>query len=126
MTGVSALLLRIVALAVAVLSIVSPMRAQPASGAAPVHLVRINGPIGVGTEALVSGVLENAAERSAALVILELDTPGGLVASTRKIVKSILASPVPVAVYVAPSGARAASAGTYLMYASHVAAMAPP
>jgi membrane-bound serine protease (ClpP class) len=125
MTGVSALLLRVVALAAVALFIVSPMRAQPASGAAPVHLVRINGPIGVGTEALVSGALANAAERSAALVILELDTPGGLVASTRKIIKSILASPVPVAVYVAPSGARAASAGTYIAYAAHVVAMAP-
>lgn len=124
-TGVPALLLRVVAFAAVALFFVSPARAQQASEAATVHLVRINGAIGVGTEALVSGALANAAARSAALVVLELDTPGGLVASTRKIIKSILASPVPVAVYVAPSGARAASAGTYIAYAAHVVGMAP-
>lgn len=69
--------------------------------------------------------LERAQERSAALVILQLNTPGGLDASMRDMIAAMLASEVPVAVYVSPGGARAASAGTYLLYASHVAAMAP-
>lgn len=69
--------------------------------------------------------LEMAEEQNAALVILQLDTPGGLASSMRDMISAMLASKVPVAVYVAPSGSRAASAGTYLLLASHVAAMAP-
>ncbi|MBB3185226.1 membrane-bound serine protease (ClpP class) [Halomonas fontilapidosi] len=69
--------------------------------------------------------LELAEERDAELVVVEMDTPGGLDASMRSMISAMLASPVPVAIYVSPSGARAASAGTYLLYASHVAAMAP-
>jgi membrane-bound serine protease (ClpP class) len=70
-------------------------------------------------------VLAEARGRQAMLVVLTLDTPGGLDSSMREMIQNLFASPVPVAVFVYPSGARAASAGTYLMYASHVAAMAP-
>ena len=88
-------------------------------------LVDVLGPIGPATVEFVVDSLEEAAARNAELLIIRLDTPGGLDASTRDIVKAILNSPVPVATYVAPEGARAASAGTYILYASHIAAMSP-
>lgn len=91
----------------------------------PVVSLEIKGAIGVATAMHVARAVAVAQEQEAALILLTLDTPGGLVSSTRDIIQSILASPVPVAVYVAPSGAHAASAGTYITYAAHVAAMAP-
>jgi len=88
-------------------------------------LVDVQGPIGPATVEFLVDSLQEAATRNAELMIIRLDTPGGLDASTRDIVKAILNSPVPVATYVAPEGARAASAGTYILYASHIAAMSP-
>jgi membrane-bound serine protease (ClpP class) len=90
-----------------------------------VFVTDVNGVIGVATTRQIAHAIQKAKQEGGIALVIRLDTPGGLVSSTRDIIKEMIASPVPVIVYVAPSGARAASAGTYITYASNLAAMAP-
>ena len=88
-------------------------------------ILDLEGAIGVATAEYIIGGIEDAEEQGATLIVIRMDTPGGLVNSMRDIVTAILGSDVPVATYVSPDGARADSAGTYILLASHIAAMAP-
>ena len=85
----------------------------------------ISGAIGPASSAYLKGGIETAVRQNAQMVVVKLDTPGGLSTSMREMIQNITNSPIPIIMYVYPKGAHAASAGTYLMYASQVAAMAP-
>lgn len=111
-----------VAAALCLLLITSFSHADPRNVA---YILTLTGPIGPAASDYVRKGLEKAGDGNAKLIILRIDTPGGLDTSMREIIQDILSSPIPVVSFVAPSGARAASAGTYILYASHVAAMAP-
>ena len=120
--------LRLVAAFLLPISALDHVSAAPPSAAArtgTATLLEINGAIGPATSHYVVHGIEAAQKDGSRLVVLEMDTPGGLDSSMRDIIRAILASSVPVAGYVSPPGARAASAGTYILYASHIAAMAP-
>jgi membrane-bound serine protease (ClpP class) len=116
--------LALLALVLAALLLISPSYSG-AQGERTAHVLEIEGAIGPATSDYVSRGIDAARNDGASLLILKMDTPGGLDTSMREIIRDILASPVPVVTYVAPSGARAASAGAFILYASHVAAMAP-
>ncbi len=113
------------ALAAAAVLGLSSSRAEEGGRARLVLTVEIDGAIGPASARLLEEGLAEAKDRKAEALILQMNTPGGLVTSMREMIADILASPVPVIGYVAPSGGHAASAGTYILYATHVAAMAP-
>ncbi|WP_404993571.1 NfeD family protein [Cupriavidus pauculus] len=103
----------------------APAAASAVAPVAPVYVIAVKGAIGPASASFAVRGIEQAQQHGAQLIVLEMDTPGGLDKSMRDIIQAILASPVPIATYVYPGGARAASAGTYILYASHIAAMAP-
>jgi membrane-bound serine protease (ClpP class) len=116
----------LVAAAAAVALVVSSLVVSAGEANSKLALtISVDGAIGPATARYVKDALTKASERRAEVVVLRMNTPGGLSTSMREIIADVLASRVPVVGYVAPSGAHAASAGTYILYATHIAAMAP-
>ena len=116
----------LVAAAAAVALVVSPLVASAGEVNSKLALtISVDGAIGPATARYLKDALTKASERHAEVVVLRMNTPGGLSTSMREIIADVLASRVPIVGYVAPSGAHAASAGTYILYATHIAAMAP-
>jgi len=103
---------------------IPPVTDLPASTGMVAQLT-LDGPIGPAAAEYFGDASKRAEADGAAAIVLRLDTPGGLIESMRQIIARMLACNIPVLVYVAPSGARAASAGTYILYAGQIAAMAP-
>ena len=112
-------------MAISLLVLVAAVSARPAAAAEPVSLIEMDGAISPITVRLLSSAIERARTDGSQALIVALNTPGGLERSMRSMVQSILSSPIPVVVYVAPTGGRAASAGVFITMAAHVAAMAP-
>ncbi len=132
MSPVASSFRRVLLVALLALGCTMWLRAQePASesveptGGRIITLIELRDAIGPATADFLSRGIATAEANNSALVVIEMDTPGGLDTSMREIIQAILNSSVPVATYVSPQGARAASAGTYILYASHIAAMAP-
>ena len=92
---------------------------------APIYSIEVDGIINPATAKFITDSIDQATQQGAQCLIIQLDTPGGLMESMRMIVKKILASNIPIIVYVAPGGARAASAGVFITIAAHIAVMAP-
>ncbi|MDY6852593.1 MAG: ATP-dependent Clp protease proteolytic subunit, partial [Thermodesulfobacteriota bacterium] len=95
------------------------------TGSKVVYVIRLTGAISPGTAGFLTGAIEKAGQAGAQALVVELDTPGGLAESMRTMVKAIMNAPLPIIVYVSPSGAQAASAGVMITLAADVAAMAP-
>lgn len=109
----------------AVLAGVSTLLVSPLFASPTVHVITLDATINPATADYIHTSIERAAEDRAECLIIKLNTPGGLLKSTRVIVTELLSSPIPVIVYVAPGGSQAASAGTFITLAAHIAAMAP-
>src|SRR3990172_7485235 len=114
----------IIKMAGVLLILLSTHTLSPAYGQT-IHYLHVDGIVNPVMAEFIIKSIENAAKEKAETVVIQLDTPGGLDLSMRDIVKAMLSSEVPVVVYVAPAGARAASAGVFITYAAHIAAMAP-
>jgi membrane-bound serine protease (ClpP class) len=108
-----------------IISLFAFVAAIPSQEKAPVYTIEVDGIINPATAKFIVDSIDEATQQGAQCLIIQLDTPGGLMESMRMIVKKELSSTIPIIVYVAPSGARAASAGVFVTMAAHIAVMAP-